>query len=84
MLPTLEVVGDCVLISKSYRRGKGVKVGDIVAFNSVVDPDERVIKRVLGMEGDCVLRDTPGGGSDNMIQVSVSFLRFDSGFEMVC
>ena len=69
MLPTLEVVGDWVLISKSYRRGRGVKVGDVIAFNSVVDPDERVIKRVLGMEGDLVLRDTPESGSDSMIQV---------------
>lgn len=46
-----------------------MKVGDVIAFNSVVDPDERVIKRVLGMEGDLVLRDTPGSGSESMIQV---------------
>ena len=73
MLPTISVLGDWVLISKLHRRGRDIKVGDIVAFNSVVDPDERVIKRVIGMEGDYVLRDTPDQDGDmpaSMIQVS--------------
>lgn len=69
MLPTLEVIGDYVLTNKSYRRGNGVKVGDVVAFQSVVHPGEKVIKRVVGMEGDYVMRDTPGSRSDCMIQV---------------
>ena len=67
MLPTFEVIGDYVLISRHYRRGRDVRVGDIVSFDSVVQPGEKVIKRVLGMEGDYVLRNTPGV-SDNMIQ----------------
>ncbi|KAG4427078.1 hypothetical protein IFR05_017438, partial [Cadophora sp. M221] len=54
MLPTIEVVGDMVLIDKGYRRGRGVVVGDVVSFDSVVQPGERVIKRVVGMEGDFV------------------------------
>ena len=62
MLPTIEVVGDIVLIDKAYRRGRGVTVGDVVSFDSVVQPGERVIKRVLGLEGDFVGRDTPGLG----------------------
>ena len=70
MLPTLEVVGDRVLISKHYRRGRDVEVGDVIAFDSVVNPNERVIKRVLGMEGDYVLRDTPKSKSGTMLQVS--------------
>lgn len=68
MLPTLEVVGDWVLVSKTYRRGRGVAVGDLVSFDSVVEPGQQVIKRVLGLQGDYVLRDTPGT-NDKMIQV---------------
>jgi inner membrane protease subunit 1 len=71
MLPTLEVMGDAVLISKKYRRGRNVQVGDVIAFDSVVQPGERVIKRVVGMEGDYVLRDTPGT-NEKMIQVCSS------------
>lgn len=69
MLPTIEVLGDHMLVSKTYRRGRGIKVGDIVEFDSVVEPGEHVIKRVIGLEGDYVLRDTPGVNS-KMIQVS--------------
>jgi signal peptidase I len=69
MLPTLEVLGDNVLISRAYRRGKDIKVGDIVSFDSVVD-EGRVIKRVLGMPGDYVLRYTPGM-KDTMLQVCI-------------
>ena len=71
MLPTIEVMGDHVLISKKYRRGRGVQVGDVVGFNSVYEPGETVIKRVLGMPGDYVLRDTPESPSAAMIQVSL-------------
>jgi inner membrane protease subunit 1 len=70
MLPTFEVIGDCALVSRSYRRGRGIKVGDVVSFDSVVEPGEVVIKRVLGLEGDYVLRDTPGS-TNSMIQVSM-------------
>ena len=68
MLPTFHVTNDWVLISRMYRRGKGIVAGDIVTFDSVVEPGERVIKRVLGLEGDYVLRDTPGE-SNMMVQV---------------
>jgi mitochondrial inner membrane protease subunit 1 len=70
MLPTLEVLGDGVIVDRWYRRGRGIQVGDIVTFDSVIEPGESVLKRVLGMEGDYVLRDTPESGSDAMIQVS--------------
>ena len=69
MLPTFEVIGDSVLISKSYRRGKGIKVGDVVQFDPVHEPGAGVIKRVLGLEGDYVLRNSPGSRFDDMIQV---------------
>ncbi|KAI9743135.1 MAG: hypothetical protein M1818_003430 [Claussenomyces sp. TS43310] len=71
MLPTFAVYRDGMLISRWYRRGRGVQVGDVVAFDSVVEPGERVIKRVIGMEGDYVLRDTPGSGSQHMLQIPV-------------
>lgn len=70
MLPTLEVLGDGVIVDRWYRRGRGIQVGDLVTFESVIHPGENVLKRVLGMEGDYVLRDTPESGSDTMIQVS--------------
>lgn len=70
MLPTFEVLGDWLLISRQYRRGRGIEVGDLVTFDSVVEPGERAIKRVLGLEGDYVMRDTPGTGSTEMLQVS--------------
>ena len=70
MLPTLNVRYDWVYVSKLYRRGKGVKVGDVVTFKHPMFPGTGAAKRVLGMPGDFVLRDTPGSGSDMMIQVS--------------
>lgn len=69
MLPTFEVMGDWVVISKKFRRGKGVEVGDVVSFDSVVEPGEGVIKRVLALEGDYVLRNTPGTPNEEMLQV---------------
>lgn len=71
MLPTFEVLGDAVITSNKYRRGRGIKVGDIVSFDSVVEPGEKVMKRVLGLQGDYVLMNTPGTGSDEMIQIPV-------------
>jgi inner membrane protease subunit 1 len=72
MLPTFEVMGDSAIVDKWYRRGRGIQVGDIVSFDSVVEPGEKVLKRVLGLEGDYVLSNTPGGDSDTMIQVSLN------------
>lgn len=69
MLPTMEVAGDSVLISRHYRRGRDVKVGDVVSFSSVAEPGEVAIKRVIGLEGDYVLRNSPGSGSNEMVQV---------------
>lgn len=69
MLPTLEVLGDWVIISKSFRRGRGIVVGDVISFDSVIEPGERVIKRVIGVQGDFVLRNTPGTENSEMIQV---------------
>ncbi|ELR05597.1 hypothetical protein VC83_07678 [Pseudogymnoascus destructans] len=69
MLPTFETIGDWVISSKSYRRGRSVVVGDLVTFRSVYEPGTKVIKRVIGLEGDYVLAYTPESGNDTMIQV---------------
>lgn len=69
MLPTFHHYGDILMSDRHYRRGRDVKVGDCVSFWSVYEPGGAVIKRVVGLEGDYVLRYTPGSGSDAMIQV---------------
>jgi len=69
MLPTFEILGDSLLTSKKYRRGRGIEVGDLVTFDSVVEPGERVVKRVLGLEGDYVMRDSPESSGNQIIQV---------------
>ena len=70
MLPTIAVKGDRVWVNKSYRRGKGIEVGDLVNVKHPMFPGEGAIKRVLGMPGDFVVRDTPNGtGGQSMIQV---------------
>lgn len=68
MLPTFEVTGDSALISRYYRRGRGIVVGDIIAFDSVVEPGEKVVKRVIGLPGDYVLRQTPNARLPGMIE----------------
>lgn len=79
MLPTLSVTGDNVLISKRYRRGRGIKVGDVVEIRHPVPeyPRHGAVKRVIGLGGDFVLRSSPPGrptaiieeGQERMIQV---------------
>lgn len=73
MLPTLGPRGDWVYISKLSRRGKDVRVGDMVAVKHPMFPGTGAIKRVVGQSGDFVLRDTPGAASDAMIQVRKSW-----------
>ena len=60
MLPTIPS-GSHILNSKYYRRGRGVVVGDLVTFKNPVKTGESALKRVLGLQGDFVMLDTPGG-----------------------
>lgn len=69
MLPTIAATGDGVYVSKLHRRGKGIKVGDMVNFKHPMFPELGAIKRVVGMPGDFVARDSPGTGTGLMIQV---------------
>jgi hypothetical protein len=75
MLPTFEVLGEWLLVSKLHRFGRNITIGDVVAYSIPIN-DEVGVKRVLGLEGDYVLMDAPDGdGSEggtcrgSMIQV---------------
>lgn len=74
MLPTLNSSGDLLLISKLYRKGRKVEVGDLVSYKHPLRPGEFAIKRVLGLAGDFVLMYTPGK-SDTMIQVGLAMTK---------
>lgn len=80
MLPTINSMGDWLIISKYYRRGRGVEVGDLVSFKHPIQEHARGAKRVIAMPGDFILRDSPGT-SDLMIQVSDR--KSDDGLERI-
>lgn len=73
MYPTFSVRGDWLLISRHYDRGRDIKVGDIVRFNHPSFVGVHGAKRVLGMPGDFVCRDSAYsadvGAENEMIQV---------------
>jgi len=79
MLPTITAHGDAICVSKFYRRGKGVKVGDVVSFRHPMFPEFGAVKRVVGMPGDFVGRDSPGTGRGMMIQVFETFITEGDG-----
>jgi inner membrane protease subunit 1 len=77
MLPTLSITKDWVVISKSYRFGHGIEIGDIVSFQHPTEP-HRALKRVIANEGDFVARRfvtikdgyvRDAGGSELMIRI---------------
>ena len=53
----------------AYRRGRGVKVGDVVDFHHPMVPGSGAVKRVVGMPGDFVARGGEGGTGGMMMQV---------------
>ena len=69
MLPLIAADGDVLVVSKYYRRGRGVGVGDLVSFRPPADERTLALMRVIGMEGDFVLREAPHRGRGDMIQV---------------
>lgn len=69
MLPTINVRGVCVYIDNTYRRGRGVQVGDVVDFHHPTVHGAGVVKRVTGMPGDFVVKDGGEGRGKMMIQV---------------
>jgi signal peptidase I len=51
MIPTLED-GEFVLVSKVNYRFGNVERGDIIVFHFPLDPEQELIKRVIGLPGD--------------------------------
>ena len=71
MLPTFAVSNDWILISKLHTLGRGCKVGDVVSYaHPVYGPKVSVIKRIIGMPGDFVVKDPMEEGPGEMLQVS--------------
>lgn len=64
MLPTLPIRGDLILLSYLHPHWLPIRVGDLVSFKNPMN-GSRSVKRVLGLPGDLVLRDTPPGVADN-------------------
>src|SRR5690606_35225646 len=54
MQPTLED-GEFILVNKLSYRWSEVERGDIIVFHFPVNPEEELIKRVIGLPGDTVL-----------------------------
>lgn len=71
MLPTIASSGDWLLISKYYRRGRELGVGDVVSYKIPTRQGEYAVKRIIGMPGDFVLAETPGaeGSIGKIIQL---------------
>ncbi|KAL3470145.1 peptidase S24/S26A/S26B/S26C [Aspergillus californicus] len=73
MYPTFNPRGDCLLVSRMHRYGRGIEVGDVVRFSHPSFLGVHVAKRVLGMPGDFVVRDLPlsveAGLSGEMVRV---------------
>ncbi|KAK6363257.1 hypothetical protein TWF730_000700 [Orbilia blumenaviensis] len=68
MLPTLPTSGS-VVVNNLYSRGRGVKVGDLIAAHRPDDMDVMLLKRVIGMPGDYVVVDpmAAGKGEETMM-----------------
>ena len=62
MLPTMEESGEAVIENRlSYRRNpQSLKRGDLVTYESPIQPGRVVCKRVLGLPGDIVCVDPTG------------------------
>lgn len=54
MLPTIPSSDALVHISLSHRRGRGIRVGDVIAAKHPFVEHEGFVKRVVGMPGDYV------------------------------
>ncbi|KAK6533552.1 IMP1 inner mitochondrial membrane peptidase-like [Orbilia ellipsospora] len=68
MLPTLPTSGS-VIINRLNSRGRGIKVGDLIAAHRPDDLDIMFLKRVVGMPGDYVVVDpmATGRGEETMM-----------------
>jgi inner membrane protease subunit 1 len=54
MVPTISARGNWCYVNHLFRRGRGVKVGDVVVFTHPMVAGAKAAKRVIGLEGDFV------------------------------
>lgn len=55
-----------ILYSSLHRRGRNLRVGDIITYNHPIFPKQSGCKRIIGMPGDFVSIVTPGRGEDDV------------------
>ncbi|KAF2710097.1 LexA/Signal peptidase [Pleomassaria siparia CBS 279.74] len=61
-----------IVTSKLHRRGRGIRVGDMVAFNHPMMAGSVGAKRVIGMPGDFVSVYTPGKKDEDLQDLNIS------------
>jgi inner membrane protease subunit 1 len=54
-----------ILYSSLHRRGRNIRVGDVIVYTHPIFPNEQGCKRVIGMPGDFVSVVTPGRTNDD-------------------
>jgi len=59
MFPTVPTEDSYTIYSRRHRRGKNVRIGDLITFDSPIFKRQAACKRIIGMPGDYVLRDPP-------------------------
>ncbi len=60
-----------IMYSNLHRRGRKIKVGDVIMYKNPIFPTQRGCKRVIGMPGDFVSVITPGRTNDDFHAVDV-------------
>jgi inner membrane protease subunit 1 len=60
-----------ILYSSLHRRGRNVRVGDIITYQHPMFPKQSGCKRIIGMPGDFVSIVTPGREEDDVQTVDV-------------
>jgi mitochondrial inner membrane protease subunit 1 len=74
MLPTMPAHFNArprILWSRLHRRGRGIKVGDVITYTHPMFPQDEGCKRVIGMPGDFVSVITPGRRDDDIEEEDV-------------
>jgi inner membrane protease subunit 1 len=69
MLPTMPASFNkrtIIMYSSLHRRGRGIKVGDVITYTHPIFPSISGCKRVIGMPGDFVSVVTPGRRNDDI------------------
>ncbi|KAH7068111.1 peptidase S24/S26A/S26B/S26C [Paraphoma chrysanthemicola] len=60
-----------IVYSSLHRRGRGMKVGDVILYTHPLFPAEKGCKRIIGMPGDFVSVITPGRQEGDLEAVDV-------------